>query len=314
MRKSLVLVLLLMLAACGKSVQVSDSALVERDRELYETAMQMLEKSRFDAARLQLNTLLATYQDSEFAPQAKYAFADSYYMQSGNTNLTSAELEFRDFMTFFPTHDLADDAQLKIAMTHVKQIQKPDRDNTHAKLAEFELTTMIDKFPDSPLSDEAKAKLREVQEVLAESIFGPARHYYRLRAYRAAVDRCEEIMKKYPDFTGMDRVLYMLGESHRQMDNVEGSVTHYARIVRDYPLSDSADDARDRLLELNAAVPNPNPIALERARQNQPEGKGLLGFLGFGLFGGGPQVSTDTNAASARGDGTELSIGGQPTP
>jgi outer membrane protein assembly factor BamD len=304
---------LVLLAGCSKQVQLPDDALVERDRDLYETAMQMMEKSRYTAAQIQLNVLMSTYPDSEFAPQAKYAFAESKYREGGGSNLTEAELHFKDFITFFPTSELADDAQLMVAMTHVRQLQKPDRDDTQARLAEYELTAMIDKYPASQLLDETKAKLREVQEILAESVFGPARFYYRQKAYLAVIDRCEEILKKYPDFSDMDRVLYLMAEAERRIDNIPASLNHYSQIVRDYPLSESVDDARKRLVELNASVPDANPVALERARQRQPEGGGMLSWLGFGLFGGGPEISKDTNAASMKDKGGELSIEqGQP--
>ena len=84
--------------------------------------------------------------------QAKYAFADVFYFEAGHSNLSRAESEFRKFITFFPDHELADDAQLKVAMTHIKQVQKPDRDDTEARLAEFELNVMINEYPDSHCS------------------------------------------------------------------------------------------------------------------------------------------------------------------
>src|SRR5213596_1450716 len=94
MRRWLVIALVLALTGCGKKVPVGDSNLTERDRDLYEAAMKFLQKSRFTAARLDLNTLMQTYPDSEFAPQAKYAYAESYYMESGHSNLISAESEY----------------------------------------------------------------------------------------------------------------------------------------------------------------------------------------------------------------------------
>src|SRR4030095_2461911 len=127
-------------------------------------------KNRFIAARAQLQVLLETYENSEYSAQAKYAYAESFYRESGHGNLISAESEFRKFITFFPDHELAPDAQMMVAMTHVKQLERPDRDNTEARLAELELKEMIDKYSGSRLSDEAKDKLRGVQEILAESI------------------------------------------------------------------------------------------------------------------------------------------------
>jgi outer membrane protein assembly factor BamD len=312
MPRWLVIALLLALpglTACGKKVPVAPSNIVELDRDLYEEAMNFLEKNRFIAARLTLQTLLQTYQDSEYSPKAKYAMAESFYMEAGSSNLVSAESEYRHFITFFPEDELADDAQLKIAMTHIRQMQKPDRDDTHARLAEFELLNMInnDAYADSPLLNEAKEKLRGVQEVLAASILGPARQYFLRKAYPAVVDRCDEIIKKYPDYTGMDRVLFLMGESKNRMNLKAESIPYYEQVVRDYPLSDSVEDATKRLLELNAPVPPPNALALNRARlqqqQEQSDGKGLLGWLSFGMLGGGGggKVPTDTAAASIKG-------------
>src|SRR4030095_8439735 len=200
MRRWVVFALLLTLAGtgCGKKVPVAKSNLVERDRDLYLNAMQALKKSRFIQARLLLQTLLETYENSEYSAQAKYAYAESFYRESGHGNLISAESEFRKFLTFFPDHELSDDAQMMVAMPHVRQLERPDRDNTEAQLAEFELNEMIKTWPDSPLSEEAKEKLRGVQEILAEGILGPAKQYYLRRAYPAVLDRCADILKKYP--------------------------------------------------------------------------------------------------------------------
>jgi outer membrane protein assembly factor BamD len=189
MRKLLVLALMGSFWGCGKNVQVQGPAIVERDKELYVGAMQLMDKSRYDAARIDLDVLMQAYPDSEFTPQAKYAHAESWYRQGGSSGLAAAEVEFKDYITFFPNTDLADDAQLWVAMTHVKQMEGPDRDNTHAKLAEYELLEMIKNYPDSPLADEAKQKLRDVQEILAESIFAPARQYYRRQAPTACFSR-----------------------------------------------------------------------------------------------------------------------------
>jgi outer membrane protein assembly factor BamD len=317
MRRLLALALLLLftLPGCGKKVQTaSTSNLVERDRELYENAMRAINKSRFTEARLLLQTLLETYENSEYSAQAKYAVAESFYREAGHSNLLSSESEFRKFITFFPDHELADDAQMMVAMTHVRQLQKPDRDNTEARLAELELLELINNpnYSSSPLLDEAKEKLRGVQEILAESIFGPARHYYLRRAYPAVIDRCQEILTKYPDFSGTDRVLYLMGEVYRKSTVPGESAKYYAQIVRDYPLSGLVKDSRKHLTALQAAIPEPNPIALERAQQRANDGgKGALGWISLGLLkGGGASVSKDTNAASVRNPTSELSIGG----
>src|SRR6516225_5806258 len=179
----IVLPLFLLLLCChGKKTTATaplpPSNLNEPDRVLFERAMKDMEKSRFTVARLTLQTLISTYPDSEFLPQAKYAMAESFYRESTSSALTEAENGFKDYITFFPTSPLADDAQMKIAMAHVRRLEKPDRDRSQAILAEAELKSFIESYPDSPLLDEAKQKLREVQELLADGDAAVANFYF----------------------------------------------------------------------------------------------------------------------------------------
>src|ERR1051326_9174202 len=218
----LVLPLFLLLLSCGgKNVATKTpaSSLNEPDRVLFERAMKDLEKSRFTVARLTLQTLISTYPDSEFLPPAKYALAESFYRENTTASQTQAEAEFKDYITFFPTSDLAADAQLKIALTHVRRMDSPDRDRTQAILAEAELKTMIESYPDSRLLEEAKQKLRGVQEVLAEGDNSVGNFYYQRKAYPAAVARYKQVMTRYPDYSKMPDTLYNLAESLRLTDN-----------------------------------------------------------------------------------------------
>src|SRR5437867_6163693 len=302
MRKLLILPLFLLLLSCGGKRVASEAPgteLNEPDRVLYNRAMRDLEKNKFTVARLTLQTLINTYPDSEFLPQAKYALAESFYRENSSSAMNQAEAEFKDYITFFPTSDLADDAQLKVAMTHLRRMEKPDRDRTQALLAEAELKTMVEMYPDSPLLDEAKEKLRAIQEVLAEGVFKIGNFYLLRKSYPAAINRYQEILKKYPDFSGAPDTLFNLAEAFRHSNNPESAI-YYARIVSEYPLSDHVNEAKERLTAMNQPIPEPNPVALARAGQAARDDKGIIGKV-IGVFGRRPPVSTDTGAASEEG-------------
>src|SRR5438093_9016284 len=119
------------------------------DKVLFDRAMDALKHNRFDVARLTLQTLINTYPDSEFIARAKLAVADSWYAEGGSTALTQAEIEYKDFKTFFPNMPEAAEAQLKIANIHYQQMEKPDRDFTHAMRAEDEYRQLILQYPDN---------------------------------------------------------------------------------------------------------------------------------------------------------------------
>ncbi|MFZ0758995.1 MAG: outer membrane protein assembly factor BamD, partial [Candidatus Sulfotelmatobacter sp.] len=164
--------LLMITAACTnkKSVNpLADLGSKQPDKVLFDRAMNAMKHNRFDVARMTLETLINTYPDSEFIARAKLAVGDSWYAEGGAASLAQAEQEYRDFETFFPNLPEAAEAQLKIANIQYEQMEKADRDFTHAKRAEDEYRNLIMQYPDNTkLVAEGKQRLLEVQEVLAE--------------------------------------------------------------------------------------------------------------------------------------------------
>src|SRR5580692_10684092 len=185
-------VLLMLTAACTNKKSVNPLANVgskQPDKVLFDKAMDAMKHNRFDVARITLQTLINTYPDSEYIARAKLAVADSWYAEGGGTSLAQAEIEYKDFETFFPNMPEAAEAQLKIANIHYQQMEKSDRDPTHAMRAEEEYRQLIMQYPDSKLVPEAKQRLREVQEVIADREYDVGRFYYLKQSYPAAIAR-----------------------------------------------------------------------------------------------------------------------------
>src|SRR5271157_3387106 len=108
------------------------------DKVLFDRAMDAMKHNKYDVARLSLQTLINTYPDSEYVARAKLAIGDSWYKEGGAAAMAQAESEYKDFITFFPNMPEAAEAQMKIANIHYKEMEKADRDPTHARRAEEE--------------------------------------------------------------------------------------------------------------------------------------------------------------------------------
>ena len=209
--------LLTLTVACTNKKSVNPLANVgskQPDKVLFDRAMDAMKHNRFDVARMTLQTLINTYPDSEFIARAKLAVADSWYAEGGTTAMQQAEIEYKDFRTFFPNMPEAAEAQLKVANIHYQEMEKPDRDYTHAMRAEQEYRALIQEYPDSKLVPQAKQRLREVQEVLAEREFQIGRFYYLKLAYPAAIARLKTLVDRYPLYSGADQALYLLGQAY----------------------------------------------------------------------------------------------------
>ncbi len=182
---------------------------------LFDKAMDAMKHNRFDVARMTLQTLIITYPDSEYIARAKLAVGDSWYAEGGTASLEQAEQEYRDFETFFPNMPEAAEAQLKIANIQYQQMEKSDRDYTHAKRAEDEYRNLIMQYPDNPkLVKEGKERLLEVQEVLADREFEIGKFYYDRGSYPASIARLQSLVDKYPLYSKADEALFLLGQNY----------------------------------------------------------------------------------------------------
>src|SRR3984885_7514574 len=128
----------------NKSTSADNNA--EPDRILYERALEDIKHGKQEVGRLNLQTLINTYPDSEYLAKAKLSIADSYYKEGGTANMAQAIQGYKDFIVFFPFLPEAPYAQLQVANAHYQQMQKPDRDRTEARDAEDEYQTFLQKY------------------------------------------------------------------------------------------------------------------------------------------------------------------------
>jgi len=317
-RNSFVLFLALLLAltvGCSNKKAVNPLANVgskQPDKVLFDRAMDAMKHNRYDVARMTLQTLINTYPDSEFIARAKLGVADSWYAEGGTTAMQQAEIEYKDFRTFFPNMPEAAEAQLKVANIHYEQMEKPDRDYTHAMRAEEEYRALIQEYPDSKLVPKAKQRLREVQEVLAEREYEIGRFYYLRMAYPAAIARLKTLVDRYPLFSGADEALFLLGQSYEAEvnsirknarlnevvktrlieDQTKEASAAYAKIITRYPAMDRAVDAKARLEALHQPVPRPTRAALDLNKKEiaSRQEEGVISNM-LGTFEKGPDVS-----------------------
>ena len=92
-----------------------NSSVNHSDRVLFEQAQKAIKKSSYAEARSLLETLINTHPDSEYVPRAKLSIADSWYSERA---FKQAELEYRDFITFFPNRPEVAEAQRRIDVIH----------------------------------------------------------------------------------------------------------------------------------------------------------------------------------------------------
>src|ERR1700761_9211111 len=124
-----------LLGGCGIRRKKYDNPITkdtqQPDKVLFDKAIDDIEHSRFERARLTLQTLMNTYDTSEYLAKAKLAIADSWYQEGGARGLAQAEAEYKDFILFSPAMEESAEAQEKICKMQFNQMDKSDRDPAH---------------------------------------------------------------------------------------------------------------------------------------------------------------------------------------
>ena len=259
-----------------------------RDRELFIVATREVRKKNFDVGRLLFQTIITTYPDSPYLPMSKLAVADSFYLEGSTSSLIQAVASYQDWLTFFPTHPLADRVILKIAESEMRQIGLPDRDATRAKRAEVKLKALMQQYPNSILRPEAERRLNEVQDNLGLHNLLIANYYYTQSVgqgkggLKGAQSRYRENLEKYPNFSFQDEVLYKLANTYLIEEETDQAARYFQQIVRDFPNSEWVEKSKEQLALIGAEVPAPDP---ERAKILPPESVSFFQNFKNQLFG-----------------------------
>lgn len=264
------------------------------DKVLFDSAMHDIEHGRYEVARISLQTLMNTYESSEYMAKAKLAVADSWFREGGSSGMAQAEAEYKDFILFYPSMEEAAEAQNRVCEIHVKQMDKSDRDITQTIRAEDECRQLLVQFPNSKFAPQAAQRLRDIQESLAEHEFVVGNFYWKREMNPAAANRLDALVDQYPLYSRADEALFEAGDAYTKMGPRfrAKAGTDFARILKEYPLGERADDAKQRLEDLEMPVPKADATAMARMKFEQENyRKPSMMARTTGLLHSGPDVS-----------------------
>lgn len=280
-----------------KYEDLTGTAAAGRDRVLFEEAAKEVRKGNHETGRLLFSTIINTYPDSGFLPLAKLAIADSFYLEGTTSSLVQAAQAYLDWLTFFPTDPLADDAMLKVAEAEMRQMGLSDRDVTHARKAEQRLKALLQQYPQSNLKPVVEDRLREAQESLAMHSYKIGDFYLEPRykqgkgGLKGAQSRYKEVNEKYPHFSLRDGVLFKLAYTYQQEEEPDEAAKYYQELLRMFPNSDYAEKAKEQLAIIGLPVPEPDPSRRNFAPPPRP---GFMGTL-MKEVSGKADVTVNTN-------------------
>lgn len=239
--------------ACTQASKKPPVGTLEPDKFLWERGTAELNRKHWLNAREYFRQLMDSYPQSQYRADAKLGLADSYLGDGSSESRVLAINEYREFLSFYPTHIRADYAQYKLGMSHYYQMSGPERDQTETREAVTELGTMVQRYPNSPLRQEAMQHLREARDRLSDAEYRVAYFYVKTQKFPpAAIDRFTALLKDDPEYSRRDAVYYYLAESLIKVNRSAEALPYLDRLVKEFEQSEYLDQAKALAATLKA--------------------------------------------------------------
>lgn len=255
LRVAVIVLAAALLGGCAAKQTTLPPGSADADKFLFDRGSERAKEKKWLEAREYFRNLVDNYPQSAYRPDAKLALGDTYISDGGTENLLLAANEFREFLTFYPTHPRADYAQLQLARSFTEQMLAPERDQAATRDAIKEVEIFLQRFPNSRLMPEARRMEREAKDRLSEANYRVGFYYFRVRWYPGAIDRFKDILAQDPNYTNRDAVYYHLAESlyRSNPDAPEKraeALPYYERLIKEFEKSEYLPLAQKRIAEL----------------------------------------------------------------
>jgi outer membrane protein assembly factor BamD len=273
-RRSLPLVSLATVLAGCASTQVDLASLSSNSDEIvWQAADRAFQKKQWEGARKLYRRIIDGFPQSEHLPDARLGLAEAHFEEGGAANYILAVSEYREFLTLYPSHPRSDYAQFRTAEAYYEQRNSPDRDQTSTLKALEEYERLLDVYPSSSYVETARERVAALRQYLARAEFGAGYFYQRTRrALRSAIGRYEGILTDYPDYEGIDEVLFRLAECLVAVDRKPEALPYLGRLATEHPASKFAAPAAELMESLSKqGVSGPPPAATEKSSGPPPE-------------------------------------------
>jgi len=256
------IVIALVLSGCASGPKKPPVGTLEPDKFLWERGGEELNKKHWLVSREYFRQLMDSYPQSQYRADAKLGLADSYLGEGSSESMVLAINEYREFLSFYPTHRRAYYAQFKMGMTHFYQMHGSDRDQTETRDAIAELTTFVQRYSrpeENPLLDEGRARLRDARDRLSDADYRVGYFYLRTQKFPpAAIDRFKAILKDDPEYSRRDGVYFYLAEALIKMKREKEALPFLDRLLVEFEQSEYLEQTK-KVLETLKADPNADP-------------------------------------------------------
>jgi outer membrane protein assembly factor BamD len=200
------------------------------EADLYHAAEEQLERSQWESAIKNLNSLEENFPFGTYADQAQL---ELIYAQFSSGEADAAIATANRFIRLHPQHRNVDYAYYMLGMSSFTKdkgmferampvdISKRDPGAARESLANF--TQLLNRFPDSNYAADAKKRMLSLRNHLARYEIHVANYYFKRGAYVAAVGRGRYVLENFPQSPAIPDALAVMVQGYHLLKMPEKS-------------------------------------------------------------------------------------------
>lgn len=229
-------------------------------KEYYTQANDAYAKEDFFGAIDTYRDLLDQYPLNPYAEEAQLKIAYSYYIQK---KFTEAIASFNDFERAYPTSMHLPFVEYYRGMCYLEQMRSIDRDQSVTEKAYERFRAVTDRFPESPFAPLAEKKIKACRDSMAAHELMIANFNDKYDNVPAAEARLRTIVENYPETDAAVSALDRLHELLLEEGKTElANLAEQARMVRQIS-KDKTEQPGDEAAEANTLpTPGVDPLLM----------------------------------------------------
>ncbi len=236
------LALFLTLAAgCG-----SDSSIKRPPETYFSEGKQLYSKGKYEDAIAKWKKVKESFSSPILSTAAELMIADA---QFNDKKYIEAAASYEDFRKLHPDSDKAPYALYKVGLSHFKQFEKIDTDQTPLKNAVSSFETYLKEYPNSELTGKVREILQQCRLKQSQYEIYVGRFYFRTGKYASAIGRLKSELEKFPDSPANEETLYYLGRAYMETGDMVNAKESFERLLKDYKTGKFSKEAGKLLAE-----------------------------------------------------------------
>ena len=193
-------------------------------KEFFQSAKQLMEGGTLDESIRLLEQLQAAYPGSKYALQAKIEIIYALYKRE---KYDESIEKANEFIKLYPNHFSTPYVYYLRALNSEDKSKSfldkfitdnAQRDVSSVKDALNYYASLIKNFPESKYSLEALDKLPILRNVLARHELIVAIFYSKKNAYIASINRCKNIIEKFPNTPSVPAALHLIAHNYDKIN------------------------------------------------------------------------------------------------